>query len=182
MSDIHSPKEADHLVGADGWIVLTETGKDIIQAYRDAERAHDRLQQSWAGAYLVALFKRHPWLQSLRITLTATAEYNDEGGSYRSVSNSVANVLPVPGAELPGSVLFDGVFDSIEATSVIEAELDDNDLDLYTSFRTEYDDFGELELVLNRDAASTLLQGSTVSGAQAFDAWFPPPVAEPANG
>ena len=41
---------------------------------------------------------------------------------------------------------------------------------------------GDLELVLNRDAATALLQGSTVSGAQAFDAWFPQSMAEPAIG
>jgi hypothetical protein len=171
MSEIQTPESADYLVDAGGSIRINEAGSGVVRAFRDAERAYDQLQLAWAGACLAGLFIRHSWLQSLRITLTATAEYNDEGGSYRSVSNSVAQVQPVPGVPLPASMLDQGEFDGAWAAQLIEIDLDEIDLDLYSSIRTDYDDCGELVLTPSRTLLDAMPGGGPTSGAEAYRAY-----------
>ncbi|MDZ7855757.1 hypothetical protein [Sphaerotilus sp.] len=108
MSSITPAPAADYRLGASGQIELTEEGEAVVRAFREAEAAFDALEPSWAGAYLASLFVRHPWLQSLRIALRASAEYDDQGGSYRSISNSVSAVSSIPGAALPEDLTDDG--------------------------------------------------------------------------
>ena len=173
MNDTHALSAADYQVRTDGTIHISEAGRDIERTYRDAERAFDTLQLSWAGACLAALFVRHAWLQSARITLSASAEYDDQGGTYRSISNSVAQVVPVADAAWPETVIADGVFDGSGAIGVIESHLDEIDFDLYSSIRPAPGGYGDVVLDLNRAAIVSMLNGETVSGAQAYRAWFP---------
>ena len=172
MNDTHAAGAADYQVGCGGTIHTTEAGRDVELTYRDAERAFDTLQLSWAGACLAAFFVRHAWLQSARITLIASAEYDDQGGTYRSISNSVAQVVPVADATWPETVIADGVFDESGAIGVIESHLDEIDFDLYASIRPTPCGYGDTVLDLNRAAIVSLLNGETVSGAQAYRAWF----------
>jgi uncharacterized MAPEG superfamily protein len=157
-----------------GPMVLNDAGRAVVQAFREAERAYDALQQSWAGAYLAGLFLRNPWLQSARITLTASAEYNDQGGTYRSVSASVTQALPVPGLVLPASLVCEGSFNEIGAIALIEDDLGDSDYDLYTAFNPAPNDYGDLVLDVNRSAIAHLLNGDQVSGGAAYLALFLP--------
>ncbi|MDE2300272.1 MAG: hypothetical protein KGK18_19150 [Burkholderiales bacterium] len=175
MNTIDTPEAADYTLNGAGRVVLNDAGSAVVAAFRQAETAYDTLQQSWAGACLASLFLRHPWLQSLRITLSASAEYNDQGGSYRSVSNSVTQVLAVAEASLPDSLVDEGVFDDISAISEIEQDLEDFDHDLYLSISNAPDEYGDLVFDLNRSAIALLLQAGTVSGAKAYRAWFPTP-------
>jgi hypothetical protein len=163
----------DYRVDTAGAITVTEAGLAIDHAYREAERAFDTLQHSWAGACLAGLFVRHPWLQSMRATLSASAEYDDQGGTYRSISNAVMQVVPVADAVLPDAVLDEGAFDELGAISVIEADLDECDFDLYTSIHTAPDDYANLVLELSRTVIEPLLNGDPISGAEAYRAWFP---------
>ena len=55
----------------------------------------------------------------------------------------------------------------------IEADLDECDFDLYTSIHTAPDDYADLVLELSRTAIAPLLNGATISGAEAYRAWFP---------
>lgn len=169
---------ADYRLGASGRIELSDEGQAVVQAFREAETAFDALEASWAGAYLAGLFLRHLWLQSLRITLWASAEYDDHGGSYRSISNSVADVTAVPGAALPEDVTDDGQFDEIAAISVIEADLDDNDHSLYFATDDGPHDYTERVVELNRDAIGELLAHPPISGSLAYRALCPVPAED----
>ena len=173
MSNTENPDAPDYRVDADGAITVTEAGLAIDRAYREAERAFDTLQHCWAGACLAGLFLRHPWLQMVRATLSASTEYDDQGGTYRSISNAVTQVVPVEGALLPGTVLDEEAFDEPGAIGVIEADLDEFDFDLYTSINTAPDDYADLVLELNRTMIQPLLNGEPISGAAAYRAWFP---------
>lgn len=175
MSNTATCALADYVVTDTDPMLLNDEGQAVVQAYRAAERAYDALHRSWAGAYLAGLFLRNPWLHSARITLTASAEYNDQGGTYRSVSNSVTQVTPAPGAPLPQSLVNAGAFDDIEAIALIEEDLDDNDYDLYCAFNSAPDDYDDVVLDVNRSAIAHLLQGDPVSGAAAYLALFPQP-------
>ena len=116
MNHTESIDVPDYRVDTAGAITVTEAGLAIDHAYREAERAFDTLQHSWAGACLAGLFVRHPWLQSMRATLSASAEYDDQGGTYRSISNAVMQVVPVADAALPDAVLDEGAFDELGET------------------------------------------------------------------
>lgn len=175
MSTIDTLNTADYVMSEAGQVILNAAGTAVMETFREAEMAYDALQQSWAGACLAGLFMRHGWLQSLRITLSASAEYDDQGGSYRSVSNAVTQVLPVPGVAPPQSLVCEGSFDDIGAVSEIEQDLDEIDYDLYVSINDAADAYDDVVLELNRAAISHLLQGGTVSGARAYRSWFPVP-------
>jgi hypothetical protein len=170
----------DYRVDTSGAIAATEAGLAIDRAYREAERAFDHLQHCWAGACLAGLFVRHPWLQSMRATLSASAEYDDQGGTYRSISNAVMQVVPVADAALPDSVIDEGRFDELGAIAVIEADIDECDFDLYTSIHTAPDDYADLVLDLSRTAIAPLMNGQAISGADAYRTWFPEDPAHPA--
>lgn len=175
VSSTNKHEQSDYVVTAADLMGLNNAGQAVVQAYREAENAYDLLQQCWAGAYLAGMFLRHPWLQSLRITLTASAEYNDQGGTYRSVSNSATQVLPVPGMALPQSLVNAGDFDDIEAIALIEEDLDENDYDLYCAFNSAPNDYDDLVLDVSRSTIAHLLQGDPISGAAAYLALFPQP-------
>lgn len=53
--------------------------------------------------------------------------------------------MPVAGAALPSTVLEEGTFDELGAISVIEADLDECDFDLYNSIHTAPDNYADLE-------------------------------------
>jgi hypothetical protein len=173
MNDTDNIGLPDYRVDGSGTISATEAGLAIDRAYREAEGAFDALQQCWAGACLAGLFVRHPWLQSLRATLSASAEYDDQGSTYRSISNAVTQAAPVAGAALPDAVTDEGRFDELGAIAVIEADLDELDFDLYTSIHAAPDDYADLVLDLNRTAIASLMNGLPISGAEAYRAWFP---------
>jgi hypothetical protein len=173
MSNTEDADAPDYRVDTDGAITVTEAGLAIDRAYREAERAFDKLQHCWAGACLAGLFLRHPWLQALRATLSGSTQYDDQGGTYRCISNAVTQVVPVAGAQFPGTVLDDGAFDELGAIAVIEAELDECDFDLYTSIYTAPDDYADLVLELNRTMIQPLLNSEWISGAAVYRAWFP---------
>lgn len=149
-----------------------------VHIFREAEAAFDALEHSWAGAYLAGLFLQHPWLQSLCISLWASSEYDDQGGSYRSISNCVASVEALPGATLPEDVTDDGQFDETAAISAIEADLDDNDHSLYCAIDDSPNDNSDRVLALNRDAIGKLLECMPISGSLAYQALCPAPTED----
>lgn len=166
---------ADYRLGTSGQIELSDAGQAVVHAFREAESAFDSLEASWVGAYLAGLFLRHPWLQSLRVTLWASAEYDDQGGSYRSISSDVAAVTAVPGESMPENMADAGQFDETAAISVIEAELSDNDYSLYFAIDDGPNDYTERVFELNRDAISELLTHPPISGSLAYQALCPAP-------
>lgn len=181
MSRTNAHAQPDYLVTETNPMMLNEAGLAVMQAYREAKEACEALQQCWAGAFLAGLFQRNPWLQCARITLTASAEYDDQGGSYRSVSASATQALPVPGMTLPASLVHKGVFHDVGAAALIEDDLDDNGYDLYAALNGAPDDCGELVLDVNRSAIAHLLDGGPVSGAAAYLALFPRTTASVAS-
>ena len=173
MNATDTRAQPDYLLTESDTLLLNDAGRAVVQAYAEAERALVDLRQCWAGAYLAGLFRRNAWLQSARLTLTASAGYNDEGGSYRRVGGSVTQVLPVPGMALPPSLLREGAFNDVGAIALVEDDLGDIDDDLYTAVNGELD-CGELVLDVNREALAHLLEGDQVSGAAAYLALFAP--------
>lgn len=180
MNPITAAPAADYRLDASGRIELSNEGQAVVQAFREAETAFDALESSWAGAYLASLFLQHPWLQSLRITLWASSEYDDQGGSYRSISNGVSAVNAVPGVTLPTDVTDNDQFDETAAISVIEADLCDIDHSLYCAIDDGPNDYTDRVLELNRDAIGELLAHPPIRGSLAYRALCPAPAEDTA--
>ena len=115
----------------------------------------------------------------MRATMSASAEDDGQGGTYRAISNAVMQGAPVADAAFPDAVLDEGSFDELGAIAVIEADLDEFDFDLYTSIQTGPHDYADLVLDLSRIAIAPLMNGQAISGADAYRAWFP---EEPTDG
>lgn len=173
MSDTETYSPPDYLLTEPDTMILNDEGRTVVQTFREAEKAVGALKQCWAGACLAGLLQSNLWLQSARITLTASSEYNDQGGSNCSVSASVTQALPVPGLALPASLLHEGRFNDFGAVALIEDDLDDNAFDLYTAFNSAPDGSGDLVLDVDRSAIAHLLTGGPISGAAAYLALFP---------
>jgi hypothetical protein len=174
MIETNTRARPDYVLTEADTVLLNDAGRAVAQAYAEAEQALVALRRCWAGACLAGLFRRNAWLQSARLTLTASAEYDDQGASCRIVSASVTRVLPVPGLALPSSLVQRGHFNDVGAIALVEDDLGDSDDDLYAAFRGEGIEYGELVLDFNRADLAQLLEGSQVSCAAAYLALCPP--------
>jgi hypothetical protein len=173
MSDTEAHSTPDYLLTEADTMILNDEGRAVVQTLREAEKAVRALQQCWAGACLAGLLQRNVWLQAARITLTATFDNYDQGGSFRIVSACVTQARPVPDMALPASLVRDGSFNDFGAVALIEDDLDANAYDLYTAFNSAPNDCGDLVLDVDRSAIAHLLNGGPISGAAAYLALFP---------
>lgn len=166
---------ADYIVGKDGQpIALNEAGQAVLEQFHEAERARETLQAAWAGAMIATVFIELTWLQAMTFELTASAEYDDDGGSYRSITVEVRDALPVNGADIPED--FGGSFDDFDAERAadeIKERLSGDSPLLYEAFENRSNDFSDFTLRVDRDAIAEILATGNVKGKQAFVALFP---------
>lgn len=159
---------ADFVLDATGCIQRNAQGDAVETALRTAKRAHHALDLSWVGACLAGLFLQYPWLQGMTLTLSASAEYDDQGGTYHSVSSRVSEVEATIDTALLGDLMPDGVFEPDVAEDAIESALQDIDYELYTTLNPAPDHHENLCLRLHRNAIGHLLNGTSVSGTEAL--------------
>lgn len=160
-----------YLVCADGTLALNGAGVEAKARYEKARADHERLANSRAGAILARLFQRHAWLDAVTLCFAVTSEYNDYGGTYRSVSCQAAAPRDVPEQALPEDLFPEGTFDPDAAVSLVEEELLDDDFDLYLGCAEEPEGYDDLTVSLERSAIATLLQQSPLDGSLASAAW-----------
>jgi hypothetical protein len=149
-------------------------------------RLEGHFKQALAGALLLHLFHTQPWLKVCKFRLTPRSEYNDEGGSYRTVSLEVEDVIANTRLQkkLPAEVLNGGSFDPLGAADFIHEFLDEEAMNLHMAFRDEWD-YTPISIVCRRTGLKTLLKhlkaNVPVSGAQAFKALWTPEELETAT-
>jgi hypothetical protein len=162
----------DYEVDATGTMRETESVKPILDRLREMERVRDLINAAWCGALIAGLFKQNEWLESFTLDLEATAEYDDSGGSYRSVSLYVRGVKARNGSELPESVAEGGSFVEDMAQDLLEQALEDENYEIYSTL-VEEGVFQELSLSFERKEISDLLGEPELSGRDAFNRLFP---------
>ena len=136
--------------------------------------APEWVRPSWAGAMIATAFIELPWLQAMTFELTASAEYDDDGGSYRSITVAVRDVVPVNGADIPED--FGGNFDDVDAelaADEISERFDQESSLLYAAFENGSGDFSDFTFRVDRDAIAEILATGDVKGKKAFVALFP---------
>ncbi len=155
----------------------TQAALNTLAQLDRLRKQRDRLDAAYVGGVVLALFHRAPWLCSFTLQLTASSEYDDEGGYSRSVHlQEVTHVVGVEGVMPDLEVFENGVFDSDGAGVWIDAELEYEASSIYEVFRdpNAYDD---VELSCTRTsvagALAVLAKGGKASGAQAFAALWP---------
>ncbi|WP_247539137.1 hypothetical protein [Ralstonia pseudosolanacearum] len=166
------PVQPDYLV-SDGQLQLNAAGQEHKRLKAQLDSEAERLAQSWTGAFLASIFAAEPWLAGFDLRITASHEYDDQGGTFLSFSSTVLAVLVVDGTTLPDTVVDDdGGFDEDLAADYLTEQFDAYERDVYVTFRDD-DDIQELGLEVRREPVASLLAVGPVSGAEAFQALFP---------
>lgn len=135
------------------------------------------LDAAYVGGLMLNLFHQAPWLESFTLELTASPEYDDEGGYSRSVRlQDVTQVSAVDGVSLDSEVFEAGEF-SIDAAGVwLDTQLEYEAASIYEVFR-DPNAYEDLDLSCSRasveDGLAQLATGGKASGAQAFAALWP---------
>lgn len=173
MNDEQVGHRADYILGRDGNLARNAEGDAVIVNYMKALEAQEQLQKSWAGAYVAGLLREHPWVESMAIELKASGEYDDDGGTYRSIRASVINVILRSDVRPPVDAIVDGEFDPDFGAALIEPSLDDACGDLYDAFHPECDDYNDIVVTVERRSVVQLLEHDQVNGTDAFVRLFP---------
>jgi hypothetical protein len=168
----------DHTVtqAEDGQLVVL--GNDAANAYGDIRDTLNFYRTRWnaslVGAGLVQLFRSAPWLESFTLELSAESEYDDHGGSYRSITLRAPDAQALTGAVLPDDVQGnDDAFCEDAASEWIEAMLVDNVSEVYGAFVEDYS-YEDLSFDIRRKTIADLVEsGEPGSGTKAFELLFP---------
>lgn len=156
----------------EGAIGLNAAAEAVNAQFERLKLEKDRLDAAYVGALIASLFATHPWLASFKLGLTATSEYDDRGGTYRSINAHPYSVEAVPGTPLPEEVNNEGQFSEDYAADLLSDWFCDHEYDIYSAFVGEHD-YEDLEFTLQRSALADLLAAESVAGCAAFAALFP---------
>lgn len=164
--------KADYKVDAEGTMRASESVQPIIDQLQELKMVRELLDAAWCGALIASLFKQNSWLEGFTLDLEASAEYDDRGGSYRSVSLNVCAVTRREGQPLPDSVMDEDSFSEDMAQELLEQALEDENDSIYSTLVDE-GVFEELSLRFERKEISDLLGEPDLSGRDAFLRLFP---------
>jgi hypothetical protein len=154
----------------DGKMGMNSSAQQIAYEMMVLKKKYDAVNATYVGAYLLKLLHTFAWLQTAEIKLMPSSEYDDEGGSFRSISVRIENVTSVADFELPSELQEDdSSLDSDTAGDLIQAEIsnDSEDSEMYACL-TDHWSFDDISLKLDRSKVSHLLKASEQSGLQAF--------------
>ena len=171
MSTENPQQQPTFLAQADGTLVLNQAGIELQARYRQVKPEHEALDASWAGALLARLFAQHVCLDAVTLSFAVSAEYDDSGGCFRSISCQILWARAVPLHPLPEELLTEGEFDADIAEQIVEKEIEDSEFDLYTCLSETPGGYDDLDLTLERKPIAELLCASPVDGRAAFHAW-----------
>lgn len=153
----------------------------VTDVISDVRRVHRRMDASYAGAWALTVLIEYPCIQSFKLTFTAAAEYDDEGGTYRSASGSIYAIKVIEATAVPEDWIGDdGQVDLDYAADCLTQEVvDDAAGDLYECFADD-SEYIDITLVVDRNEVAHLLAqvqdapaGYVLSGRDAFLALFP---------
>ncbi|QKL55760.1 hypothetical protein HI814_03270 [Ralstonia solanacearum] len=166
-----TPNHPDYFV-SDGMLQLNAAGQEFNQLHARVEREAAQLARSWTGAFFASILVAEPWLAAFDLRITASQEYDDQGGTFLSYSSAVSEVRTVEGMTLPDTVVDDdGAFDKDLAADTLTEQFDTYERDIFVSLAES--DATELTVEVRREPIAVLLAAGSVSGSDAFQALFP---------
>jgi hypothetical protein len=166
---------ADYILeqGSDA-IVLNDSGHGLCVEYNTTRAAYAALECGAAGALIVSIFVERPWLLAMAINLSASDEYDDEGGTYRSITTRITDVHCLAGQGQGDGGIGDPMSpDGETAADEIEEALSSESTCLYRAFASDDGDLSTFSMRVERHAIAELIEQFPVSGKTAFAALFP---------
>lgn len=163
------------LVMADAELKELAAAKEAWAAFQTARLTHEAVERAWAGACIASVFRQWTWLAAMKLSFVPESEYDDQGGTFRSISFTVSNLEAVSGVQLP-EMLGDMEFDLEVAADVLQDELQDSVDSLYSALMDEYS-HEDLDVTVRREQLGHLLERAEMDGAEAFLALFPEEVS-----
>lgn len=158
-----------------GRVQPNKAASAVVKKFNLAKKSQAAVDATYVGACMLSIFIKHPWLKSMELCLSAESEYDDQGGTFRSISGSVRSVTAVEGCPAPDDITNEkGVVEETSAEDLLDQHIDDNDLagEIYNAIFESWD-YGECTIELDRRKVSDLLETSTMSGLKAFKALMP---------
>jgi hypothetical protein len=154
-----------------------QAGSQLLGRLRDAVDLMDCVgASSFVGATAASFLLRWPWLASMELSLSVTWEYDDQGGTYRSVYLNVRDVvtqanLPIPESFQNG----DGVLDEDLVGEKVEEILENELFELHHGATGDPRSTEDATILVCRESLSALLaaDGKEVSGLSCFNVMFP---------
>lgn len=166
-------KIPDFTASKDGSVGINQAGRTLHAEANEISRKQRALDAAFTGAVAASLFYDHPWLDALTIKLSATAEYDDSGGTYRSINVQVSDLLVVPGVAVQEDFMTEGALDEDLAADRINESIEDGAHEMFSAFYPGHHEYDEIEIKLKRSVIAALLQSDECSGAAAFELNFP---------
>lgn len=175
MTATTKPQVADYVFtpGNDGF-AENEAGQQLRTLHTEVEAKFQRFQSAWAGAFVASLFVHFPWLESMKIHISASQETGDEGETYRSEHLSISDVVSVPDSLLPEDVWDGEGFVEDSAGELLKSHIEEASsvFDLYSSF-VDDGDFEDINVLVQRASIADLLANPEIRGTEAFVRLFP---------
>ena len=183
MTAIAAPVDLD---AADYLSVAGEGGRRFIAETESAAafRRHmarmklieRRLDEAYAGCLLIKLLIEHPWLSACRVTVAATTEFDDQGGTFVCATARVGDLVMDHGLASRDEAVIDDsgtVCEDLAEDLLSQCLWDDEQalLDAVTWVSGRDGGSTEYAIWIDRDAVSEVLQdGVQISGARAYAA------------
>lgn len=159
------------LMTADGTLQQTEVVAAVAAQAQAAKAAEAEVDRAWAGALFAKMFAERAWLMALTVSFWVSDEYNDMGGTFRTVSVSVSDVVLKTTAQDAGEGDEDAM-DEVAAEYDLQGYLEDNAYSLYSTLLDE-DSYDDLKFSIRREQLSELLNRERIDGAEVFTALLP---------
>lgn len=167
MSNENLKQSADYTIDNAGNLHGNEPLLALRKQVEELRVAEEMMNAAFCGALIFSLFKRHAWLDRLEVDLSSTAEYDDDGGSYRSARLQVSQVDVRDGMSVPDHVLELDSSSPLCVEDAIADSLEDYAGDFYAALRDD-GDHSEFSLSFARVHVSDLFNEPTVSAREAF--------------
>lgn len=151
-----------------GSLALNAAGRDLTERMSETNRAMERLNRSWIGAFIAALFVDRPWLASFRLTIGASYEFDDSGGTYLSYWSAVSEVAGVDSCPTPAALCGHGALDADLVAEELRGAIECHERTFLEIVRG--DGGGTATLTFRRCALAGLLDHAEIAGSAAYAA------------
>jgi len=153
-----------------GEIRINDAGAELYKRQEMLKAEIAELDRAWAGAFLVAIFLNHPWLERFTLEISTGYELDDDGGYYQTFSPVVRRANCLNDCSLPSAVSDDEGFCPDIAGDLLADEIDGHVRDLYLALVGP--DAEEVSVELWRGAFASHLHGGAIDGRTAYLALF----------
>ena len=155
-----------------GDLTMNDAGSALRKRYEAIKKQVATLDAAYCAAVLAGALLERPWLLGFKVEIAPSAEYNDEGGTYRSMNLSVSDLQFGDRSSMDPELISEGEVLEDTVTSELEDWLTDADWDLHGIFEPDYS-YDPVTIDVTRAAIEDLITEGAVDGRAAVARFFP---------